>query len=102
MAFGWVGGGRGGGRGDNTSLLSRYLDKVDGEEDGLLRHADVVGDDVRYEGVSGSLRVALLLQQNTRGRHISGTELQRVYADSKLELFISIPPPRNTFLKPQP
>lgn len=52
-------------------VKSYYLDKVDGEEDGLLRHADVVGDDVRYEGVFfRSLRFTLLLQQ-IEGRHIN-------------------------------
>lgn len=50
---------------------SYYLDKVDGEEDGLLRHADVVGDDVRYEGVFfRPLRFTLALRQ-TEGRHIN-------------------------------
>lgn len=29
----------------------RYLDKVDGEVDGLLPHTDVVGNDVRHKMV---------------------------------------------------
>lgn len=43
--------------------ISYHLNKVDGEVDRLLAGADVVGDDVRHEGVFGRPRVGLLLQE---------------------------------------
>lgn len=41
--------------------MKRYLDKVDGEVDGLLPHPSVVGDDIRHKVVFGPARIGLLL-----------------------------------------
>lgn len=51
--------------GRHTSYMSHYLDKVDGEEDRLLPHTDVVGDDVTHKGVLGHSWAGLFLEKIT-------------------------------------
>lgn len=41
--------------------IKRHLDEVDGEVDGLLPHANVVGNDIRHKVVFGPPRIGLLL-----------------------------------------
>lgn len=43
-----------------------HLDIVDGEVDGLLAGADVVGDDVGDEGVFGPARAGSLLRETEK------------------------------------
>lgn len=45
--------------------VKRYLDKVEGEVDGLLPHPNVVGDDVRHKVVFCPRRIGLLLRDVT-------------------------------------